>query len=112
MTADDRSIRPMTNPKTSLDCTIQDALPLLMRDRIIESVLAAQRIAGEPVTAQEARATRPEPIMRSARSFSDAAKAVARMGPDAQGRVLRCAGPNRKRLVRWWVEETTHAPGE
>jgi hypothetical protein len=72
----------------------------------MESVLAAQRISGEPVTARQARSARAEPVMRSARSFSDVAKAIARLGPDEQGRVLRCAGTDRKRFVLWWVEET------
>jgi hypothetical protein len=89
---------------------IRDGLPLLMRERIIEAVLTAQRIAGEPVTAQQARATRSEPIMRSARSFSDAARAIVRAGPDPRGRVLRRAGRDRAGVVRWWVEEP-HATG-
>lgn len=76
-----------------------------MRPRIIDAVLEAQRISGEPVTAQQARATKPEPIMRSARSFSDAARAIATMGPDERGRVLQRVGLNRAGVVRWWVEE-------
>lgn len=90
---------------------IRDALPVLMRDRIIDAVLAAQRVCGEPVTARQARAMRSEPIMRSARSFSDAARAIAGAGPDPRGRVLCRVGRNRAGVVRWWVEET-HAAGK
>ena len=90
---------------------VREGLPLLMRERIIEAVLAAQRITGEPVTAQQARATRAEPIMRSARSFSDAARAIARQGPDPGGRVLRRVGRDRTGVVLWWVEEP-HAASE
>jgi hypothetical protein len=94
----------VTISNVSLDGTIRDGLPLVMRGRVIEAVLAAQRIAGEPVTAQQARATHREPIMRSARSFSDAARAIARTGPDELGRVLRRVGRDRAGFVRWWVE--------
>ena len=93
----------MTIAHASLDGTIRDGV-LVMRGRVIGAVLAAQRILGEPVTAQQARATRVEPIMRSARSFSDAARAIARSGPDELGRVLRRVGRDRAGCVRWWVE--------
>lgn len=95
----------MTRPKTSLDQLIRDALPSLMRARIIDAVLKAQRIEGEPVTARQARAVEHEPLMQSPRSFSDAANAIARMGPDESGRVLHRVAMNRKRIIRWWVEE-------
>jgi hypothetical protein len=89
----------------TLATLIRGALPLLMRERIIEAVLRAQHALGEPVTSEQARMASPEPIMRSARSFSDTARAVARLGADEQGRVLHRVGGHRQRFVRWWVEE-------
>lgn len=99
----------MTNRKNSLEAVSRDAMPLLMRARIIGAVLTAQRAAGAPVTAREARSAKAEPVMRNARSFSEVAKAIARLGPDEQGRVLRCAGFDRQHFALWWVEETRDA---
>lgn len=95
----------MTFQKNTL-AIARDAIALLMRARVIDAVLTAQRIAGEPVTAREARSVRPEPVMRNARSFTELAKAIAQLGPDEQGRVLRCAGLDRQRFALWWVEES------
>lgn len=107
-TADNGGTPRMTNRKNTIRSASRDAMPLLMRARIIEAVLAAQRSAGEPVTAAEARLARSEPVMRNARSFSEVAKAIAELGPDERGRVLRCAGFDRNKFALWWVEEAPH----
>jgi len=86
---------------------IQGALPLLMRDRLIDAVLKAQAITGSPVTAQEARATS-EPVMRNARTFSECARRIAQLGADSRGRTLHCAGRDRLNVLLWWVSVTSH----
>jgi hypothetical protein len=101
--------RSTPNDADALPALISDLLPALMRSRVLDAVLAAQAIAAGPVTSREARAARP--VLLHARAFTEAARAVARLGPDERGRVLRCAGTDRKRFARWWVEET-HAAGE
>jgi hypothetical protein len=89
--------------RASLAPTIRDALPLLMREQVIDAVLAAQAIAGAPVTAQEARAATSGPVMRNAKSFSECARRIAELGADEQGRTLRCAGRDRLNVLLWWV---------
>jgi hypothetical protein len=101
--------RPSPINADALPALICDLLPTLMRSRVLDAVLAAQAIAEGPVTSREARAARP--VLRHARAFTEAARAVALLGPDERGRVLRSAGPDRQRFARWWVEER-HAPGE
>lgn len=78
-----------------------------MRGRVLDAVLAAQALAGGPVTSQEARlaAYKIVPLTRHARSFTELARAVSQMGPDARGRVLHRAGVDRKGFALWWVEE-------
>jgi hypothetical protein len=68
---------------------------------VLDAVLAAQALAGGPVTSHEARAARP--CMRHARAFTELARAVCRLGPDELGRVLHPAGTDRKGCARWWV---------
>lgn len=82
---------------------IEDALPLLMRARILDAVVAAQAVAGQPVTSHEARAARP--VTRHARAFTTLAWSISRLGPDERGRVLCSAGRDRKGFALWWVEE-------
>ena len=82
---------------------IRDALPLLMRDRVIGAVLAAQAVLGAPVTAREARQARL--VMRHARAFTEVAQAIARLGPDDRGRELCFAGTDRNGFALWWVKE-------
>jgi hypothetical protein len=87
----------------SLARLVNDALPLLMRKRVIDAVLAAQAGALGPVTSAEAR--RAKPVLRNARSFSDCARRIAQMGPDEHGRALHRAGRDRNGFALWWVEE-------
>jgi hypothetical protein len=82
---------------------IQNARPLLMRAQVIEAVLAAQTVALEPVTSQEARSAKP--VMRHTRAFTEVAEQISHLGPDERGRVLRAAGRDRKGLALWWVQE-------
>lgn len=84
---------------------ICDAMPLLLRSRVLDAVLAAQTHAGAPVTSQQARAASPTRVLGHARAFTEVAAAIARLGPDAGGRVLVAAGTDRKGVARWWVEE-------
>ena len=88
---------------TRLNVAIRDALPLLMRTRVIDAVLAAQRLALEPVTSAQARAAKP--VLGHARAFTEAARVIAQLGPDERGRRLCAAGVDRKGFARWWVEE-------
>lgn len=76
-----------------------------MRERVLEAVLVAQSAQGGPVTAQQARAVRTEPVMPHARAFTEVAWQITRLGPDEYGRVLCAAGKDRKGLTLWWVEE-------
>jgi hypothetical protein len=99
----DRRTTPYT-PRV-LARTIANALPLLMRERVLEAVLAAQALHGGPVTAQQARAIRAQPVMSHARAFTEVAWQITRLGPDEYGRVLCAAGKDRKGLALWWVEE-------
>lgn len=82
---------------------ITAALPLLMRAHVLDAVLAAQALAGGPVTSHEARAART--VMRHARAFTELARAVSRLGPDERGRVLHPVAADRKGVARWWVAE-------
>lgn len=84
---------------------IRDAIPLLVRPLVLDAVQAAQAIAGGPVTSQEAREAAVRPVLRHARAFTEAAAAIARLGADDRGRVLRAAGRDRKGVALWWVEE-------
>jgi hypothetical protein len=88
---------------TSFGDVITAALPLLMRARVLDAVLAAQALALEPVTSAQARAA--SPLMRHARAFTELARAVSRLGPDERGRVLHPVPPDRKGFARWWVAE-------
>lgn len=83
---------------------VREALPALMRARVLGAVLAAQAIEGGPVTSQQARAALRSPVLRHARAFTGVASRVARLGPDELGRVLRAAGRDRKGFALWWVE--------
>jgi len=83
---------------------IRDALPLLLRGRVVDAVLAAQTALGAPVTAREARDALL--VMRTPRSFTDVAQAIARLGPDDRGRELCSAGTDRNGFALWWVRET------
>jgi len=85
--------------------TIANALPLLMRERVLEAVLAAQALHGGPVTAQQARTGRAERLMPHARALTEVAWQISRLGPDELGRSLHSAGKDRKGLALWWVEE-------
>lgn len=87
----------------SLHDLIVDALPLLMRGPVLDAVVAAQAIAGQPVTSHEARTARP--VTRHARAFTGLCWSISRLGPDERGRVLRSAGRDRKGFALWWVEE-------
>jgi len=91
--------RPTPN---RLNAAIRDAMPLLLRRRVIDAVLAAQRLALGPVTSAQARAA--QPVLGHARAFTEVASAVARLGPDELGRRLCPAGTDRKGFARWWVE--------
>lgn len=82
---------------------IRDALPLLLRDRVVDAVLAAQTQLGSPVTAREARDALL--VMRHARAFTEVAQAIARLGPDDRGRELCFAGTDRNGFALWWVKE-------
>lgn len=82
---------------------INDALPLLMRERVLDAVLAAQSKVGGPVTSQQARAARRAPVLSGPRKFTDVAAQIARLGPDERGRVLHAVGADRKGVARWWV---------
>jgi hypothetical protein len=92
----------------ALHATIAAALPLLMRARVLDAVLAAQAVLSEPVTSAQARAARP--VMRHARAFTELARAIARLGPDERGRVLCPVLPDRKGFARWWVQEQPSGP--
>jgi hypothetical protein len=94
--------------RASLAPLVRDALPLLMRAQVIDAVLAAQIQAGAPVTAQEARLVAREPVMRSAKSFSECARRIAQLGADEQGRSLHCTGRDRLNVLLWWVSVTSH----
>lgn len=87
---------------TSLSQAIRQARPLLLRSRVIDAVLAAQRLALEPVTAAEARAALP--VLRHARAFTEVARVISQLGPDERGRRLCAAGVDRKGFALWWVE--------
>lgn len=91
--------------RRSLGATIDDALPLLLRARVLDAVLAAQTEAAGPVTSQEARGAAGRPLLRHARAFTELAWRVTRLGPDERGRLLHGAGTSRKGLALWWVEE-------
>jgi hypothetical protein len=97
--ADQRRVVPINADQ--LGALIRDALPALMRQRVLEAVLAAQALAAGPVTSREARASRP--VLRHARAFTGLARAIARMGPDERGRTLHAAGKDRKGCALWWV---------
>jgi len=88
---------------TGLGGQIRDALPLLVRRRVIDAVLAAQELELGPVTSAQARAMKP--VLAHARAFTEVARVVARLGPDERGRVLCAAGIDRKGFARWWVQE-------
>jgi hypothetical protein len=84
--------------------TIEVALPVLMRERVIDAVLATQTMHGEPVTAQEGRSSQPEPLMRHTRALTEVAQDIAALGPDERGRRLLSAGKDRNGLLLWWVQ--------
>lgn len=86
-----------------MSAAIRDALPLLLRSRVIDAVLGAQRLALGPVTSAQARAA--QPLLSHARAFTAVALAIARLGPDERGRRLCAAGVDRKGFALWWVEE-------
>lgn len=91
---------------------VEDAWPVLARDAMYASVLAAQQACGGPVTALEARfcAVRAgRQLARNARAFSDLAEKVAALGPDQEGRSLHQVGLTREGRRLWWVK-TTEAP--
>lgn len=85
---------------------IRNALPVIMRQRVIDAVIRAQAIAGGPVTSQQARAAKASagPVLGHSRAFTQAAAAITRMGPDELGRLLHAVGRDRKGCARWWVE--------
>lgn len=88
-----------------LNRTIEQAMPLLLRDRVIDAVLRTQNAFGSPVTAQEVRAAQAQPLMRHTRALTEICHAIAALGIDDQGRTLHCAGKNRVGLLLWWVKE-------
>lgn len=90
---------------SSLGGTIEDALPLLLRRRVIDAVLEAQDKVGAPVTSQEARSATRRPLLRHVRAFTELCWRVCRLGPDERGRSLHAAGKDRKGLALWWVQE-------
>jgi hypothetical protein len=93
-----------------LERTIRDSRPLLLRRRIIDAVLQAQRQQAGPVTSQEVRASAREPLLRHARALTELAWQVSRLGPDELGRRLHAAGTDRKGLALWWVQEPLGRP--
>jgi hypothetical protein len=93
----------MRGSAVKLSKTIEVALPLLMRERVIDAVIEAQTQHGEPVTAQEVRASQPQPLMRHTRALTEVAQDIAAIGPDERGRRLLCAGKDRNGLLLWWV---------
>jgi hypothetical protein len=82
---------------------IRDALPLLLRDRVVDAVLAAQTALGAPVTSREARDALL--VMRTPRAFTEVAQAISKLGPDERGRELCFAGTDRNGFALWWVKE-------
>lgn len=89
-----------------LNRTIEQAMPLLLRDRVIDAVLRTQNAFGSPVTAQEVRAAQATPLMRHTRALTEICHQIAALGFDDQGRTLCCAGKSRIGLLLWWVQET------
>lgn len=85
--------------------TIEQAMPLLLRARVIDAVLKTQTAYGSPVTAQEIRSAQDTPLMRHTRQLTEICHDISQLGPDEQGRTLHCAGRNRDRLLVWWVQE-------
>lgn len=83
--------------------TIRDAMPLLLRARVIDAVAEAQMREGGPVTSQQAREGRK--LLRHARAFTELAWQISKLGPDERGRTLHNAGRDRKGLTLWWVQE-------
>lgn len=92
-----------------LSQTIDLALPLLMRERVIEAILRVQTQYGEPVTAQEVRDAQEQPLMRHTRALTEIAHKISALGPDEQGRRLQCAGKKRTGILLWWVVEPKRA---
>lgn len=93
-----------------LQRTIRDSRPLLLRQRIIEAVLKAQRQEGGPVSSQRVRASSAEPLLRHARALTELAWQISRLGPDELGRRLHAAGTDRKGAALWWVQEPLGRP--
>ena len=85
--------------------TIERALPLLMRARVIDAVLETQIRLGSPVTAQEVRAGQRTPLMRHSRALTEVAHQIAELGADERGRRLHLAGKDRTGVLLWWVEQ-------
>jgi hypothetical protein len=88
-----------------LNRTIENAMPLLLRDRVIEAVLKTQNHFGSPVTAQEVRDHQAAPLLRHSRALTELCHQIVALGSDEDGRSLHCAGKNRERLLIWWVQE-------
>jgi hypothetical protein len=81
----------------------KDAMPLLIRSRVLDAVRAAQAEAGGPVTAAEVLVKLSPPIARSPRALTALLHRVAATGADETGR--RLAGDiDRLSVWRWVVE--------
>lgn len=87
-----------------LNRTIENALPLLFRERVIDAVLRTQSAFGGPVTANEVRAAQPAPLLRHSRALTELCHQIVELGPDEKGRALYRAGKDRTGLLLWWVE--------
>ena len=80
-----------------------DALPLLIRSRLLDAVRMAQAAERGPVTAAEVLARLDPPLARSPRALTALMHRVAATGPDERGRQL--AGEvDRLSVWRWVVE--------
>lgn len=82
---------------------LRQALPFVLRSRVLDAILTAQVRAGGPVTSHQARAAASAPVLGHSRAFTEVAAAISRLGPDETGRVLVAVGADRKGIARWWV---------
>lgn len=84
---------------------MNQALPLILRGKMIDSVLWAQCALGGQVTAADVLAHCPGlRLARSAKGFAELAGAVAALGPDAQGRALVACGVDRTGAQLWHAD--------